>query len=122
MKIMMRMALLILAAGSVFAAASDLATSNESPVAEAVPVEPAGDAVAEIKEDKPFRMPPGFRTKTRGEKTVYCRKETLSGSRFGSETCYTEEQLKAIAAQNEAQRQEIERNRRACAADAACAS
>ncbi|MFZ2508646.1 MAG: hypothetical protein WAW79_09275 [Steroidobacteraceae bacterium] len=116
------MALLSLAAGAVLAPSGVLATNNEAPAVEAAPVQPAEDAAAEIKEEKPFKIPPGFRTKTRGEKTVYCRMETLSGSRFGSETCFTEEQLRAIAEQNEAQKQEIERNRRACASDASCAS
>jgi hypothetical protein len=122
MRRMILMALLALAAGPAFAQSSVLATSNETPAADAAPVKPDGDALAEVKEDKPFKIPPGFRTKTRGDKTMYCRKETVSGSRFGKEQCYTEEQLVTIAERNEAQRQEIERSRRVCASDASCGS
>ncbi len=120
MRSMILMALLTMAAGSAFAQSSALATSNETPATDAAPVKPDGDAAAEIREEKPFRIPPGFRTKTRGDKTMYCRKETISGSRFGSEKCYTEEQLEAIAERNEAQRQEIEKSRRVCASDSTC--
>ena len=118
MRNMILMALFALAAGSAYAQSSVLATSNETPAADAAPDKP--DAAADVKEDKPFKIPPGFRTKTRGEKTVYCRKETISGSRFGTESCFTEEQLVQKAAENEAARQELERSLRTCSNEAAC--
>jgi hypothetical protein len=94
--------------------------SNETPAADAAPVKPDPDAVTEVKEDKPFKIPPGFRTKTRGEKTVYCRSDTVSGSRFAKEQCFTEEQLKQKAAENEAARQELERSLRVCSTSSTC--
>ena len=109
-----------------FAAAPALAdethrsTSNETPDADAPPVKPDPEAVTEIKEVKPFKIPPGFRTKTRGEKTVYCRSDTVSGSRFAKEQCFTEEQLKQKAAENEAARQELEKSLRVCATTSTC--
>lgn len=115
---MILMALLALAAGSASAQSSVLAASNETPAADAAPVKP--EAAADAKEDKPFKIPPGFRTKTRGDKTVYCRKETISGSRFGTESCFTEEQLVQKAAENEAARQEMERSLRVCSTSTAC--
>ena len=117
---MMLMAPITLATGSAFAQSSESASGNENPAADAAPVKPDADAAADVKEDKPFRIPPGFRTKTRGEKTVYCRKETISGSRFGTEACFTEEQLVQKAAENEAARQELERSLRTCSNEAAC--
>jgi len=112
------MTLLALVAGSAYAQSSVLATSNETPAADAAPVKP--DAAADVKEDKPFKIPPGFRTKTRSEKTVYCRSDTVSGSRFAKEQCYSEEQLRQKAAENEAARQEMERSLRACSTSTAC--
>ena len=95
-------------------------TSNEAPAADAMSVKPDPEAVNEVKEDKPFRIPPGFRTKTRGEKTVYCRSDTVSGSRFAKEQCFTEQQLKKKAAENEAARQEMEKSLRVCSTTTTC--
>jgi len=117
---MILVALLSLAASPAFAQSTELATSNETPAADAAPVKPDPNAVTEVKEDKPFKIPPGFRTKTRGEKTVYCRSDTVSGSRFAKEQCFTEEQLKQKAAENEAARQEMERSLRVCSTSATC--
>ena len=120
MRSMILVALLSLAASPAFAQSTELATSNETPAADAAPVKPDPNAVTEVKEDKPFKIPPGFRTKTRGEKTVYCRSDTVSGSRFAKEQCFTEEQLKQKAAENEAARQEMERSLRVCSTSATC--
>lgn len=122
MRSMMLAALITLAAGSAIAQNHELASGNETPTADAAPVKPDADAAADVKEDKPFKIPPGYRTKTRGDKTVYCRKDTISGSRFGTEKCYTEEQLEQKAAEEEAARQEIERTMRVCSNEAACAN
>jgi hypothetical protein len=116
------MLVLLMAFATVPALAQDThkSTSNETPSADAPPVKPDPEAVTEVKEDKPFRIPPGFRTKTRGERTVYCRSDTVSGSRFAKEQCFTEEQLKQKAADNEAARQEVERSLRVCSTAANC--
>jgi hypothetical protein len=116
----MLMLLITFAVTTAFAQESHKASGNETPAADAAPVKPDADAAVDVKEDKPFRIPPGFRTKTRGGKMVYCRKETISGSRFGSEGCFTEEQLVQKAAENEAARQEVERSLRTCSNEAAC--
>ena len=116
----MLMLLITFAVTPAFAQESHKASGNETPAADAAPVKPDADAAVDVKEDKPFKIPPGFRTKTRGEKTVYCRSDTVSGSRFAKEQCYTEEQLKQKAAENEAARQELERSLRTCPNEAAC--
>ena len=110
----------------VFAAAPALAqeaqngSSDETSTADAAPVKPDPDAAADVAEAKPFKIPPGFRTKTRGDKVMYCRKDVISGSRFGTEKCYTEEQLTRMAAESEAARQEVEKAMRTCATTAEC--
>ncbi len=58
MRSMMLMALLSLAAGSAFAQSSELASNNETQAADAAPVQPDADAVTDVKEDKPFKIPP----------------------------------------------------------------
>ena len=120
MRSWMLMLLITFAVDPVFAQESYKASGNETPAADAAPVKPDTDAAVDVKEDRPFKIPPGFRTKTKGDKTVYCRKETISGSRFGSERCFTEEQLVQKAAENEAARQEVERSSRTCSNEAAC--
>jgi hypothetical protein len=120
MRSMMLLALLGLAASPAFAEDSELASSNETPASDAAPVKPDPNAVTEIKEEKPFKIPPGFRTKTRGAKVVYCRADTVSGSRFAKEQCFTEEQLKQKAAENEAARLEMEKSLRICSTSATC--
>ena len=120
MRSWMLMLLITFAVAPALAQESHRASSNETPAADAAPVKPDADAAADVKEDKPFKIPPGFRTKTRGDKTVYCRKETISGPRFGTEACFTEEQLVQKAAENEAARQELERSLRTCSNEAAC--
>ena len=122
MRSMILMALLTLVAGFVFAQSAELATSDETPAAEAASVPPDADAMADVKEARPFKIPAGYNTRTRGDKTVYCRKETVSGSRFGTEKCFTEEQLQRKAAEIEAARQELEKSMRACSTDTACAN
>ncbi len=120
MRSWMLMLLIAFAAAPALAQDAYKSTSNETPAADAPPVKPDPEAVTEVKEDKPFKIPPGFRTKTRGEKTVYCRSDTVSGSRFAKEQCFTEEQLKQKAAENEAARQEVERSLRVCSNAATC--
>lgn len=122
MRRLILMVLLGLAAGFAFAQSVGLASSDETPAADAAPAKPDPDAAADVAEAKPFKIPPGFRTKTKGDKTVYCRKETISGSRFGTERCFSEEQLQQKAAEAEAARQEVERAMRVCATETACAN
>lgn len=70
--------------------------------------------------DKPFMAPPGYKAKSRGKKVVYCRKDTVSGTRFASETCYSEAQLKAQAEERAREAQELEQRRRICNSLEAC--
>ena len=58
MRSMMLMALFTFAAGSAFAQSGVLAASNETAAADAAPVQPDADAVTDVKEDKPFKIPP----------------------------------------------------------------
>lgn len=65
--------------------------------------------------------PPGYKTRRRGDHTVYCQKTTEVGSRFKVEKCFSKEQLVALLAENDRQRREIEQRRSICANAATCA-
>ena len=114
------MLIVAFAATSVLGQEAQKASSNETSAADAAPVKPDPDAAADVAEAKPFKIPPGFRTKTRGDKVMYCRKDVISGSRFGTEKCYTEEQITRMTAESEAAKQEVEKATRTCAATAEC--
>lgn len=63
-------------------------------------------ASATMQDDKPFKVPAGYREKRVNGKVVYCSSRVVSGSRFGKDTCRSEEQLRAIERQKEAARSE----------------
>lgn len=72
-------------------------------------------------EDK-FVVPPGYRTKKMGDKTMYCREEKVTGSRFRSEKCYTEAKLKALELAREQASRDLDQKRIVCSNPATCAS
>jgi hypothetical protein len=73
------------------------AQAAEQPTATATEEAPAAEAEAE--EDKPFKIPAGYRARTVGGKTMYCTKNVVLGTRFGKESCRTEAQLRELEAQ-----------------------
>jgi hypothetical protein len=86
--------------------AAEQATATEQSAAEQSAAEqPAAQSTeqaAETADNKPFKIPPGYRSKRVGGKTIYCSSTVVSGSRFGKEKCRTEQQLREIAKQREA--------------------
>ncbi len=77
-------------------AADEESTATEK-AADAAEQAAADDAKAE--EDKPFKVPPGYRSKRINGKQVYCTASgAVTGARLSAkEQCRTEEQLRAIA-------------------------
>jgi hypothetical protein len=71
---------------------------------------------------KAYKPPPGYKTRHRGDKTIYCRKSTEVGSRFPVEKCYSEEQLEIELERIEAAKEDFERRRRICADQSLCGS
>jgi hypothetical protein len=80
----------------------------------------AEDSDKPVAETKEFKPPPGYKTRKRGDDTYYCRKNTEIGSRFKVESCYTQEQLQELLAENDRQRREIEQRRAVCSNPAVC--
>lgn len=70
--------------------------ATEQTAAEAAPAEQAEEAAK--AEDKPFKVPPGYRAKRINGKQMYCMSSAnVTGARLsGKEQCRTEDQLRAI--------------------------
>ena len=79
--------------------------------------EPTAAAESSTEE---FRAPAGFKTRKRGETTVYCNSETPTGSRFPVERCYTRTQLAEVERRRRAVQEDVARSQRACSTGTAC--
>ena len=93
-----------------FATVPAIAQDSEKPVKEVAKVE------------RQYEPPPGYKTRHRGDKTIYCRKASEIGSRFLVEKCFTKEQLEIELARIEAAKEEFERGRRVCSTATQCAN
>ncbi len=64
------------------------------------PRKPPADKIEERRNpcgqarDEEFKPPPGFKTKKRGEIVLYCMKDSTVGTRFKTEKCYDEVQMR----------------------------
>jgi len=106
------------------ALAQEAVAGADTPAADA-----AGDKVegkvksSEAKPgDEAFKPPPGFKTKKRGEIVLYCMKDSTVGTRFKTEKCYDEAQMREYLLALEIQKRDIDRIRSTCANAATCAS
>lgn len=66
----------------------------------------AEDAVEE------FKPPPGFRKRTRGKHVVYCRRESVRGTRMEQEKCYDRAGLREMEMIRREDQQKIDQIRR----------
>ena len=86
-------------------AGADEATESAKPVA---------------KPESDYRPPPGYKTRKRGDKVVYCKKVSIPESRLMTEKCYDEVQLREIELLMEQQRNELDQRRRICPSPTSC--
>jgi len=93
------------------------------------PAEPDAEVVASDTEkaetekadvEDELRLPLGFKPKQRGKFTVYCRKETVMGTRFPVETCYDEKSIREYLAAQRENQEKVDQMRRICGSQAAC--
>lgn len=77
-------------------------------------------AVADAKAQK-FKVPPGYKARVKEGTTVYCRKDIILGSRFPTESCYTEAQIDQLQANAAAARREMQKGQICGSATALCA-
>ncbi len=107
----MQTALMLLAALAAAGAARADETVAAAAAAEAAPA-------AEVEEE--FVIPDGFRVKKRGEFTVYCRKETVMGTRLPAEKCYDQAGIRAMLAAQRDDQERLDQLRRICSSQAHC--
>ena len=86
----------------------------------AVAGETAESAKPEARRESHFKPPPGYRTRKRGDKVVYCKKVSIPESRLMTEKCYDEVQLREIELSMEQQRNELDQRRRICPSPTTC--
>jgi hypothetical protein len=98
-------------------ALSALAEDEVKPAAATDSAAPAPQAKAD---DRPFTPPPGWRAKQRGQFTVYCRKQSVQGTRLPQEVCYDEDGIRAMLAAQAEDREKADQMRRICGSQAAC--
>lgn len=85
------------------------------PASAATPV-----ALADAKTEK-FKVPSGYRPREKEGATVYCKKETILGSRFPKEFCFSAAQLKELEAISAEQRRQLQKGAICGTAAGACA-
>lgn len=66
------------------------------------------------------RLPPGFKVKKRGKFTLYCKSDTPLGTRFKSETCYDEPNMRAYMLALQENKVDVDRIRNICSNPCAC--
>jgi len=82
------------------------------------PAEAAQETAAAEPEE--FKIPPGFRKKTRGKYVVYCRREHVMGTRVESEKCYDEDGLREMERARVENQEKVDQMRRICGSMEAC--
>lgn len=93
--------------------------------AQAAPAKPTEQATANetttasiaTEDNKPFKPPPGYRPKRINGEQVYCSKLVVLGSRFPKEDCRSEYDLRELARNRDAQKNDVDRTRAVCASN-----
>lgn len=105
--------LIILAIGIAFVGAGAFGTEATEAARTA---EPKPDTAAEPKAEKTkeFKPPLGFVTKKRGKHVLYCKRDSVVGTRFKTEKCYSEAQMRDYMIAQEENKRDIDRVRSVC--------
>ena len=106
---------LLLAAQIVLA--EDPATGDKAPAVDSAnekTAPPVSTAAAEKDGSEEFKPPHGFRIKKRGDEVLYCQRDATVGTRFKTEKCYNEEQLRTYMMVTAAQRRDVDRIKTNC--------
>ena len=91
------------------------AQAHGSPTAaDEPPAPPAAEQPKAAEAEKEFKPPPGFKTRKRGELVLYCIKDSTVGTRFKTEKCYDESQMRDYLAAQQEQKRDIDRVRNTC--------
>jgi hypothetical protein len=96
--------------------------AQDSAIADETPTADLANDNAEIAKDEEFKPPPGFLTKKRGELVVYCKKDRETGTRFVTEKCLDEAQMREYLLALQIQKRDIDRIRSTCSTASVCAN
>jgi len=121
MQSMMLVVAMALLTSTALAVEGDSAIGNETPTASQAQDKVAAETVDEAKSEEEFKVPVGYQAKKRGKKMVYCKKSMESGTRFSQERCFSEEQLRAMEAEQEQDQAAFDQGRKVCATAESCA-
>jgi len=119
MKCAVTFAAMILWSG--LAIAQESAISNETAAADDTTAKAESVAAADAKKEEEFKPPPGYKTKTRGKITLYCIQDATVGTRFKTEKCYDEAQMRDLILAKEQNNRDFDRARATCSNPAICA-
>jgi hypothetical protein len=109
-----------LVAASAFAQAP--ASGDETPAADqskAVTSASQAAATEAAAEEKEFKPPVGFIPKKRGALVLYCKKDSTIGTRFQTEKCYSEAQVRDYIIAQQENKRDIDRVRSTCSSGVA---
>ncbi len=111
-----------LLAGVALAQESSSAIGDETTTADQGKDKPESTTVAaaEVKKDE-FVPPPGYRIRKRGNKVLYCVQDVVVGTRFKTENCYDEAQVRDLILMREQNNRDFDRARAICSNPAVCA-
>jgi hypothetical protein len=96
--------------------------ADETPAADVASTQADSSQPAVEKAEIPLadRLPPGFKVKKRGKYTLYCKSDTPLGTRFKSETCYDENNMRAYMLALQENKSDVDRMRNICSNPCAC--
>jgi hypothetical protein len=67
-----------------------------------------------------IRIPPGFAKVSRGKHVLYCKKDSIIGTRFKSEKCFDEAGMRDYILAQQQNNRDFDRARSTCSSMAAC--
>jgi len=102
-------------------AALGLPLADDTPAADAKKLPAVAEAAADQDQiPLAIRLPPGFKVKKRGKFTLYCKTDTPLGTRFKSETCYDEPNMRAYMLALLENKVDVDRVRNICSNPCVC--
>jgi hypothetical protein len=96
------------------------AMGEDKPAAEQASDTAKSPVAAVAKEEEEFKPPHGFVTKKRGDKVLYCIRDSTVGTRFKTEKCYDKAQMKDYVLAREQNNRDFDQRRAICSNPAVC--
>jgi hypothetical protein len=122
MKPVLLVVAMCLSASAAFAQESTAAGDKppaDDRITDKIALKVADTAAKPDETDKEFKPPPGFKTKKRGKLVLYCMRDSTVGTRFHTEKCYDEAQLRDYLIAREENKRDIDRVRSTCSSGVA---